>query len=88
MAGEVSKNRKLYFAFINLEKAFNNIPRDVLWWAMRKVCVEERLVRVLHLMYKNATSQISVGNSYSNPFSVKVGVDPGSVLSTAIHHCV
>ena len=28
------KNRKLCFAFIDLEKAFNRIPRVVIWWTI------------------------------------------------------
>ena len=28
----LAKNRKLYFAFVDLEKAFNHIPRKVIWW--------------------------------------------------------
>ena len=28
--------RKLYFGFVNLEKAFKRVPREVVRWAMRK----------------------------------------------------
>ena len=30
----LSKNKKLYFTFVDLEKAFNRIPRKVIWRAM------------------------------------------------------
>ena len=36
----LAKNRNLYLAFIDLEKAFYRVPHAVLWWAMRKVGVE------------------------------------------------
>ena len=32
----LAKNKKLYFAFVDLEKAFDRVPRKVIWWAMRK----------------------------------------------------
>ena len=37
------KGKKLYFGFVDLEKAFDRVPREVISWAMRKVGVEEWL---------------------------------------------
>ena len=34
----------LYFGFVDLEKAFDRVPREVISWAMRKLGVEEWLV--------------------------------------------
>ena len=33
-------NKPLYLAFIDVEKAFDRVPRKVIWWAMRKLGVE------------------------------------------------
>ena len=75
------KNRTLYFAFVDLEKAFDRVPRKVLWWAMRKVGIEEWIVRLVQAMYNNARSRVRVGSEYSEEFEVGVGVHQGSVLS-------
>ena len=40
----LAKNKKLYFAFVDLEKAFDRVPRKVIWWAMQKLGVEEFIV--------------------------------------------
>ena len=37
----LGKRKPLYFAFVDLEKAFNVVPRKVLWSAMRRVGVQE-----------------------------------------------
>ena len=77
----MAANKTLYMAFIDLEKAFDRVPRNVIWWAMRKLGIEEWLVRVVQSMYENVSSRVRVGESYSDAFGVKVGVHQGSVLS-------
>ena len=73
--------KPLYLAFVDLEKAFDRVPREVIWWAMRKLGVAEWLVRVVQGMYANVRSRVRVGDGYSEEFTVGVGVHQGSVLS-------
>ena len=47
----LAKNKKLYFAFVDLEKAFDRVPRKVIWWAMRKLGIEEWIVRFVQAGY-------------------------------------
>ena len=61
-------------AFIDLEKAFDQVPRKVIWWALRKLGVEEWIVRLVQGMYANAQNSVCVGEGYSEEFEVKVGV--------------
>ena len=70
-----------FLAFVDLEKAFDRVPRKVLWWALRKVGVDEWLVQVVKAMYNNASSRVRVNGAYSEPVDIKVGVHQGSVLS-------
>jgi len=39
-----AKGKKLYFGFVDLEKASDWVLREVIKWAMRKLEVEEWLV--------------------------------------------
>ena len=77
----LGKKRNLYIAFVDLEKAFDRVPREVIWWSMRKLGIGEWIVRVVQSMYANARSSVRVGDSYSEEFGVNVGVHQGSVLS-------
>ena len=77
----IGKKRNLYFAFVDLEKAFDRVPRDVLWWAMRSLGVAEWVVKLVQSMYVNSSSRVRVGSVFSDLFDVKVGVHQGSVLS-------
>ena len=40
----LAANKGLYMAFVDLEKAFHRVPRKVIWWALRKLGVEEWIV--------------------------------------------
>ena len=77
----LTANKPLYMAFVDLEKAFDRVPRNVIWWAMRKLGIDEWLVRLVQSMYTDVRSRIRVGNGYSEEFGVAVGVHQGSVLS-------
>ena len=77
----LAANKPLYMAFVDLEKAFDRVPRDVIWWAMRKLGIDEWLVRLVQSMYKDVRSRVRVGDGYSEEFGVGVGVHQGSVLS-------
>ena len=74
-------DKLLYLASIDLEKAFDRVPREVIWWSMRKLKIDEWLVRIVPSMYKEVRSRLRVGDEYSNSFDVRVGVHQGSVLS-------
>ena len=49
-----AKGKKLYFGFVDLEKAFDRVPREVIRWAMHKLRVEEWLVLAVMSMYTGA----------------------------------
>ena len=40
----LAANKRLYMAFVDLEKAFDGVPRKIIWWVLRKLGVEEWIV--------------------------------------------
>ena len=48
------KGKKLYFAFVDLEKAFDRVPREVTRWALRNAGVDEWLAKAVMAMYEGA----------------------------------
>ena len=77
-------NKTLCMAFVDLEKAFDRVPRRIIWWALHKLGVDEWLVRLMQSMYENARSRVRVVCNLSGVFSVKVGVHQGSCLSSLL----
>ena len=81
----LAANKRLYMAFVDLEKVFDRVHRKVIWWALRKLGVEEWTVWLVQGMYTNAGSCVRVGEGYSEEFEVKDGVHKGSVLSPLLY---
>ena len=55
---------------------------------MRKLGIDEWLVRLVQSMYKDVRSRVRVGDGYSEEFGVGVGVHQGSVLSPLLFNIV
>ena len=77
----LAKNKNLYLAFVDLEKAFDRVPHLILWWAMRKLGIDEWIIQLVQAMYCEVKSKVRVDNCFSDSFNVNVGVHQGSVLS-------
>jgi len=75
------KGKKLYFGFVDLEKAFDRVPREVIRWALHKVGVEERLIAAVMSMYTGAKTVVRTVYGNTECFEVKVGMHQGSALS-------
>jgi len=75
------KEKKLYFGFVDLEKAFDRVPREVIRWAMHKLGVDEWLVSAVVSMYAGAKTVVRGVYGNSSGSKVKVGIHQGSALS-------
>ena len=69
-----AKDKRMYMCFVDLEKAFNRVPRRVMEWAIRKKRLSEILVKAVMSHYEGAETKVRVGSGLSEEFSVKVGV--------------
>ena len=79
--GYLAKQKKLYMCFVDLEKALDRIPRNVVEWAMIKKGIPQALVGAVISLYKGARTKLNVAAHLSEEFEVNVGVHQGSVLS-------
>ena len=76
-----AKNKKLFFVFVDLEKAFDRVPRKVIRFALRRKGVPEYLVNGVMSLYEGCKTAVLVDGELSSSFSVKVDVHQGSALS-------
>ena len=77
----LSKNKRLYCAFIDYKKAFDLIDRSSLWSKLIANQINGNLIRVVYNLYENAKSCVKQGIKLSNLFSCNIGVRQGENLS-------
>ncbi|KAI5715261.1 hypothetical protein M8J77_013350 [Diaphorina citri] len=71
--------RDVHAVFIDLEKAYDRVPRDEVWRCMRVKGVPEKYVRLVNEMGVKTEIRSSVG--MTEGFEVRVGLHQGSVIS-------
>ncbi|KAK3537718.1 hypothetical protein QTP70_017897 [Hemibagrus guttatus] len=73
--------KELHCVFVDLEKAYDRVPREELWYCMRKSGVAEKYVRVVQDMYERSRTVVRCAVGQTEEFKVEVGLHQGSALS-------
>ncbi|KAK3543566.1 hypothetical protein QTP70_023888 [Hemibagrus guttatus] len=73
--------RELHCVFVDLEKAYDRVPREELWYCMRKSRVAEKYVRVVQDIYERSRTAVRCAIGQIEEFKVEVGLHQGSALS-------
>jgi hypothetical protein len=77
----LEKGKDVFWAFMDLEKAYDRIDREALWKVLRLYGVGGRLLNAVKSFYRNSRACVRVGNGESEWFAVNVGLRQGCVMS-------
>ena len=75
---------QLYLCFVDLEKAFDSVPREALWLVLGKLGCTEKFVRLLRLLHDDMQCCVAVDGDQTDFFPVTCGVKQGCVLAPTL----
>ena len=73
--------RELHCIFVDQEKAYDRVPREELWFCMRKSGMVEKNVRLVQDMYEGSETMVRCAVGTTESFEGKVGLHQRWVLS-------
>ena len=73
--------KAMHCAFIDLEKAYDRVPREELWECLWLAETSKCYIRIIEDMYDEATTTVRSAAGLTEEFKVGVGLYQGSALS-------
>jgi len=74
-------NSILYINFIDFEKAFDSVDRELLWKLLRHYVVPDKIISLIQCTHKDLSCKIAHASQLSESFEVKTGVRQGCLVS-------
>ena len=76
---EIKKD--IHMVFVDLEKAYDRVPRDLIWWALREKNIPEANITIIQDMYKATKTRVKTRCGLTQYFNIEVGLHQDSTLS-------
>jgi len=71
------QKKHLHMIFNDLERAYDKIPRTVMWWALEKHKVPIKYNTLIRDMYDNVVTSVRAGDSETDTFPITIGLHQG-----------
>ncbi len=74
-------NKPLNMCFVDIQKAYDSVNRELLWKICRHYGVTEKIVKLLQLIHKNTRAKVRINGELSDSFDTENGVLQGGIPS-------
>ena len=65
-------HKDLFLTFIDLEKAYDRVPMDLVYWCLRRKRVPQKLVRLVEATYHGASTVVRTTHGRTDEFPSKL----------------
>jgi hypothetical protein len=74
------QKKDMYMVFIDLEKAYDKVYRNVMWWALQEHKVSSKYITLIKDMYDNVVTSVWTSDGDTNDFLINIGLHQWSAL--------
>jgi hypothetical protein len=75
------QKKDLHMVFIDLERAYDKVHRNVMWWALQKHNVLIKYITLIKNMYDNVVISVQTSDRDNNDFPINIGLHQVLALS-------
>ena len=68
------KNNDIRVVFVELEKAYDLVPMELIWWSLLKKRAPEAYIKIIQDMYEDWQTQVTTREGNTEYFDVIVGL--------------
>jgi hypothetical protein len=77
----MEQKKGLHIVFIDLDKAYDKVSRNVMWWALQKHKVSTKYITLIKDIYDNIVTSVRTSDGDTNDFPINIRLHQRSALS-------
>jgi hypothetical protein len=73
------QNKYLHMIFIDLEKVYDKVTKNAMWWALQKHKISSNYIILIKDMYDNVVTSVRISDGDTNDFSINIVLHQWSI---------